>query len=84
MIWVLRGYGGFAVGFVVFFWAMVDGVWCFYVKLFDLVPVMGFVQWVAVGLWRPVEDLVVVGLGEMSDCEGWVNLWREGFPVSYK
>jgi hypothetical protein len=31
-----------------------------------------------------VEDLVVVGLGEMSDCEGLVNLWREGFPVSYK
>ena len=53
-------------------------------KLFDLVPVMDFVQWVAVGLWRPVEDLVVVGLGEMSDSEGWVNLWREGFPVSYK
>ena len=50
MIWVLRGYGGFEVGFVVYFWAMVDRVWCFYVKLFDFVPVMGFVQWVAVGL----------------------------------
>ena len=31
-----------------------------------------------------MEDLVVVGLREMLDCEGMVNLWREGLSVSYK
>ena len=38
-------------GFFFFFFlvVMVDVVWCFSVKLFDFVLVMGFVEWVSVG-----------------------------------